>query len=228
MRSLPFILLLLFAAPPDEARRANEAYESGDYRAAEAGYRKALVAAPDDARLHFNLGNALARQNKHDEALAAFDRARGLASTAADRATADYNIGHVLGAKNEWDKAAERFREALRANPADDQARYNYEFARRMLTHPPPQPQGGGQDNPESGDPDRPPQQGDSQSPQNPDPSSGQTDPDAPQGGQPQEGGMSREEANQILNALENKEKELLKEFQKQQVPPRARHAKDW
>jgi Ca-activated chloride channel family protein len=225
MKSLPFILLLLFLAPPDEARRANKAYESGDYRAAEAGYRKALEAAPDDARLHFNLGNALARQNKHDEALAAFDRARNLATTPADRAAADYNIGHVLGAKNEWAKAAERFRSALRANPTDEQATYNYELAQRMLTNPPPQPQGGDQ-NQDPNDQDQ--QEGGSSSPQNPNPQQQQQDSGAQQGGQAQDGAMTREEANQILNALENKEKDLLKEFQKQQVPPRARHAKDW
>jgi len=225
MKSLPILLMLLFFAPPDEARRANQAYEAGDYRAAEAGYRKALEAAPDDARLHFNLGNALARQNKHDEALAAFDRSRSLADNPADRAAADYNMGHVLGAKNDWAKAAERFRESLRADPSDEASRFNYELARRRLTNPPPQPQpqpqDGGDPNPDPNTPDTPNQ------PNEPSPQDGDSQPQQT-GSQAQEGGMSREEADQILNALENKEKELLKEFRKQQVPPRARHAKDW
>lgn len=227
MKSLPFILMLVLFAPPDAARRANQAYESGDYRAAEAGYRKALEAAPDDARLHFNLGNALARQDKHDEALAAFERSRSLASNPADRAAADYNMGHVLGAKNEWGKAAERFRESLRADPSDEPSRFNYELARRRLTNPPPQPQpqdGGDPNpnpNPDPNTPDTPNQ------PNEPSPQDGDSQPQQA-GSQAQDGGMSHEEADQILNALANKEKELLKEFQKQQVPPRARHAKDW
>ncbi len=223
------LLLLLFAVSTDGARKANEAYEKGDYATAEAGYREALLVTPDDARLHFNLGNALTRQGKFDEAIASYENFKQRTSDPRERAAADYNIGNIHGAKEEWAKAAGKYRESLRANPTDPQAQYNYELARRRLTQPPPeqQPQDGDQQQEQqqqqdtqqqqqqqNGDPQQQPQQ----QPQNGD----------PQQSESREGQMSRKEAEQILNALENKEKELLKEFQKKQIPPRTRHAKDW
>lgn len=219
------LLLLLFAVSTDGARKANEAYEKGDYATAEAGYREALLVAPDDARLHFNLGNALARQGKFDEAVASYEQFKQLTSDPRERAAADYNIGNIHGAKEEWAKAAEKYRESLRANPSDTQAQYNYELARRRLTQPPPQqqPQDGDQDQDQQ---EQQEQQDSRQQQQNQDGKSQQSDPQsAPEA---REGQMSRKEAEQILNALENKEKELLKDFQKKQIPPRTRHAKDW
>lgn len=222
------LLLLLFAVSTDGARKANEAYEKGDYATAEAGYREALLVTPDDARLHFNLGNALTRQGKFDEAVASYEQFKQLTSDPRERAAADYNIGNIHGAKEEWAKAAEKYRESLRANPSDAQAQYNYELARRRLTQPPPeqQPQDGDQqqENQEQQDAQQQEQNGDQQ--QNRDGESQQNDPQSSP--EAREGQMSRKEAEQILNALENKEKELLKEFQKKQIPPRTRHAKDW
>lgn len=228
MKAVIALFLLMFAVSTDGARKANEAYEKGDYAAAEAGYREALLVTPDDARLVFNLGNALTRQGKFDEAVAAFEQFKGMTSDARQRAAADYNIGNIHGAKEEWAKAAEKYRESLRANPDDAQAQYNYELARRRLTQPPPeqQPQEGDQDQQDQQPQDQQQQQQNGQQQQNRDGESQQNDPQsAPEA---REGQMSRKEAEQILNALENKEKELLKEYQKKQIPPRTRHAKDW
>ena len=218
------LFLLMFTVSTDGARKANEAYEKGDYVNAEAGYREALLLTPDDARLYFNLGNALTRQGKFDEAVTAFEQFKSMTSDSRQRAAADYNIGNIHGAKDEWAKAAERYRESLRANPNDAQAQYNYELARRNVAQPPPpqqQPQQGDQEQDEQEQ-----QQQDRQQQQDGDGKSEQSDPQSSP--EAREGQMSQKEAEQILNALENKEKELLKEYQKKQIPPRTRHAKDW
>ncbi len=225
MKPVIALFLFLIALSTDVARKANEAYEKGDYATAEAGYREALLQTPDDARLYFNLGNALTRQGKFDEAVKAYEQYKSMTPDAAQRAAADYNIGNIHGAKEEWGKAAERFRESLRGNPDDEQARHNYELARRRLTEPPKQPQSqdGDQKKDENDDQRQQQQNGDQQDQQQQ--NGNQQD---SQNGQPREGEMSRKEADQILNALENKEKEMLKEYQKKQIPPRTRHAKDW
>lgn len=228
MKAVVALFLLMFAVSTDGARKANEAYEKGDYVNAEAGYREALLVTPDDARLYFNLGNALTRQGKFDEAVTAYEQFKSMTSNPRDRAAADYNIGNIHGAKEEWAKAAERYRESLRANPDDAQAQYNYELARRRLTQPPPQqqPQQGDQEQNEKGDQEQQQQEGQQQQQQDQRGESQQSDPQSSP--ESREGQMSQREAEQILNALENKEKELLKEYQKKQIPPRTRHAKDW
>jgi Ca-activated chloride channel homolog len=231
MKPIIALFLLMLTVSTDGARKANEAYEKGDYVNAEAGYREALLVTPDDARLYFNLGNALTRQGKFDEAVSAFEQFKSMTSDPRQRAAADYNIGNIHGAKEEWGKAAERFRESLRANPDDAQAQHNYELARRRLTQPPPppqQPQQGDQEqqDQEQQEQEQQQQQENGQQEQNRDGESQQNDPQSSP--ESREGQMSQREAEQILNALENKEKELLKEYQKKQIPPRTRHAKDW
>lgn len=213
------VLMLLFVlSVTDGARKANEAYERGDFVTAENGYREALLVTPNDARLQFNLGNALTRQGKFDEARAAFEQFKSMSTNPNDRAAADYNIGNIHGLQEQWAEAAQRYRDALRGTPDDAQAQYNYELAQRRMTEPPPNPQS------QQGD-DKQEEQNQEQNDQN---QNNQQQGNQDEQGQPQEGEMSQREAEQILNALENKEKELLKEYQKKQIPPRTRHAKDW
>ncbi len=226
-------MLLWLGAPPRTPREANTAYEAGDYAAAEAAYRGLLDADPDDARLWYNLGNALARQGKTQEAVQAYEQFKARTADPDDRARADYNIGHTYGTAGQWDRAERAFREALRQDPDDAQTRYNYELARRNRQEPPPQ-QGGGQQDPQNGD--KQDQQGDQQQEQqgegqdqgdrrNPEQQRPENQPGEESG---PENRMSRAEAENLLNALQNKERDLLSQFQKNQLPPRTRHAKDW
>jgi Ca-activated chloride channel family protein len=232
MKSVVLVLLFLLSSATDEARKANEAYDRGDFATAEKGYREALLVSPDDARLYFNLGNALTRQGKFDEARSAFEQFKSMSTDPSDRAAADYNIGNIHGLQEQWAEAAQRYRDALRGAPDDAQAQYNYELAQRRMTEPPQNPES------QQGDDKNEEQDENEQNDQNQDPNDEQQNDQQQgnenqqdqneQGQQQQEGEMSQKEAEQILNALENKEKELLKEYQKKQIPPRTRHAKDW
>jgi Ca-activated chloride channel family protein len=232
-----FLILLMLVVMNDEARRANQAYERGDYVAAEAAYLQALANNPNNARLYFNLGNALAKQGKFDEAVTAYERFRGMSSTAEDRALADYNIGNIFGFQEKWDRALNQYRDALRQNPEDRDARLNYEYAWRQQQMQPPQEQQN-QQNESSDDQNEQDQQqqsgdsndqGDQQNPNNqPQGEQDSQDQNQPQQRPQPKSDMSREEADRILNALENKEKDLLRDFHKNQVPSNTRHAKNW
>jgi Ca-activated chloride channel homolog len=239
-----FAVLLILLSANDRAREANRAYDRGDYATAEQIYRELLSEDPGNTRLLFNLGNTFAKQQKYEEAIEAFERFKRMTDSARERSIADYNIGNLHSEREEWDRAMEQYRKALRQNPDDNDARFNYELARRMQQEQPPQEQQQQQQQQGDGQSDQQSQsqqdQQQQQQEQDDSDSQDQQQQDQQQGGQgdqqrnerqrPQEmdGQLSPEEADRMLNALESKEKDLLKDHLKQQVPPSPPHAKDW
>lgn len=130
-RILSYILLLLFlsASAADDGRKANEAFEEGKYAEAEQLYLTALENEPDNLKLYFNLGNAQAKQGKVEEAIQSYMEYRVRAESPADKALAEYNIGTLMAENTKWKPAATHFKNALRLNPADREAKHNYELA---------------------------------------------------------------------------------------------------
>jgi tetratricopeptide (TPR) repeat protein len=131
MRILTYftLLIVLTAAGLDDARKANEAYESGNYEEAEQLYLDAIEQYPDNARLYFNLGNAQAKQGKVEEAIQSFMEFRNLAESTEDKSLAEYNIGTMLAEGKKWKPATAHFKNALKLNPSDLDAKHNYERA---------------------------------------------------------------------------------------------------
>ncbi|UCF66957.1 MAG: tetratricopeptide repeat protein, partial [Acidobacteriota bacterium] len=121
--------------------------EEGDAEGAVEQYAEAQAIAPEDGRLLFNLGNALARAERLEEAAQAWQRAAELAEKGEDSLLARdawYNRGVAAMEQGAFPQAAQAMAQALRFDPQDAEARRNLELALRQL--PPPQQQ------PESGD----------------------------------------------------------------------------
>ena len=131
IRSLSYIalLFLLTASAVTDGREANKAYEAGNYQEAEQLYLSAIEQNPDNALLYFNLGNAQAKQGKVEEAIQSYMEFRGLAESPEDKAKAEYNIGTLLTETQKWKPAATHFKNALKLNPGDVDAKHNYEQA---------------------------------------------------------------------------------------------------
>lgn len=127
--SYSLILILFTAATANDGRKANEAYENGNYEEAEELYLAAIEQEPDNARLYFNLGNTRAKQGKVEEAIDSFMEFRLLAETPEEKALAEYNIGTLLAEGEKWKPAATHFKNALKLNPADMDAKHNFERA---------------------------------------------------------------------------------------------------
>ncbi len=237
------LLIALLFVTNDDARRANEAYQRGDFAAAEQAYLKAIEQNPSDARLYFNLGNALAQQKKFDEAAAAFERFKDQTNDPVERAKADYNLGNIYGNQKKWDRAAEQYRQALRQNPDDPEAKYNFEYSNRMLQEQQQQQQQQNQNQkqdqqnqdqqgeqqqskPEQGDDEQ--QNGQEQQEQQQQESSGSDSQQQQQQPPRNPNEMTKEEADRILNALDNKEQDLLKDYHKNKIPSKKRNVKNW
>ncbi len=191
----------------------NRLYGAGDFRGAARVYQEALRQKPDDPALWTNLGAARYRIGDFKGAEEAFTRAQG----ARDRgvaARAGHGRGNALFRQERYREALDAYRSALEARPDDADARFNYELTLRKLrpkeekpnpqdapTPPTPGAGGGGGGGGGASNPAGPPPQ--------PAPSSA-GGPAAPQDSRGAQGGgaMSRAEAERILNALQDGERQ--------------------
>lgn len=205
-----------------DIRRGNKQYEQGNFSEAEVNYRRGLDKNDNSFEGHFNLGDALFRQEKYPEALEQYTLAEKQLKgkegdegrKVKDRLAATYhNIGNACYAQQQYDKAVAAYQEALRRNPKDNDTRYNLVKAMQQLQQQQNQDQNKDQQ-----------QQNDStqqqqQEPQQPQPQE--------QGQQPDQQQMDKETAEQILQALEQDEQETQEKLQRQQGKKR-RVEKEW
>ena len=115
-----------------ETREGNRALAEGNAEEAVRHYTEALSRSPDDPRILFDLGNALARLGRLDEARQAWDRAAQLGSGTIRR-DAWYNRGLAELLGGDAKAAAEAFTRALLTDPGDEEARHNLDLALRRL-----------------------------------------------------------------------------------------------
>jgi tetratricopeptide (TPR) repeat protein len=224
MRSLVFILLTALAAEGYSQaerkliRQGNGSYKEGQYQQAEVEYRKALEKDPDSYRADYNLGNALYKQKQFD---AAAGRYSSLAEKETDRKQLGrylYNLGNTLYESKKYKESIEAYKMALRNNPGDLDAKHNLQLALRMLAEQQQQQnnQGKNQQQEEKN------QQEQEQNQQEKEQQEEKRDQESEQQDQAQEqkepqfqkGQISPEDAERILQALENEEKEVMKKVQ--------------
>ena len=114
-------------------RKGNIQYETGDFVEAEVNYKKAIEENSNLLEAQFNLGDALAKQERFDEAIAAFDLVSTTSEDESLIASALHNKGNMLLQQQDLEGAVESYKEALRINPKDHQTRYNYAYAKNAL-----------------------------------------------------------------------------------------------
>ncbi len=243
----------LIAASLNDARKANDAYKSGDFETAVELYRQAIESNPDDARLHFNLGSALAKLGSAEEAVQSFERAKQLMDDPRRQSMADYNAGTALSEAEMYDEALNFFRSSLRNNPEDEDAKHNYEMAIQKQQEQEQQDQDDqdqdqdqdeddNDENEQDQNQDQDNNQQDQDQDQNQDQNQDQSDQqsqDNQQDGSPEEQDsdgeqmpqpdqITQEEAENILNALEQLERDILENRKKEAEDPSSSNDKDW
>lgn len=164
---VPAIALLGLVLLPACATRAHElngegkeAFEQGEYGRAISLFYEALSERPTDSAIALNLAAALDRDGRFEEAVQAARRAL-LSPDDGDRARAYASIGHHEFAARNLDAALEAFKQALLIDPADANARHDYEVVLRIMG---PKARQNGEGQP--GSPGEEPQGGSGQDPQ--------------------------------------------------------------
>jgi len=204
-RALSFVLctlsLVLAAHAADVGglmRQGNGLYRRGKYDEALSRYQMAEVLEPDATAIHFNLGNALFRLGRYQEAAHELELVM-IDKKPERRANAMYNTGNVAFKAGQLDPAIKAYAGALAINPNDKQAKQNLEFCLKKKQEQQNQPDSSQQQNQQQQ------QQQQQQKPQQ---------------------GMDKNQAERIVQAVENKEKEEQKK--QRQAGGKRKVEQDW
>lgn len=203
-------------------RRGNRLFRSGQFADAEVQYRKAVEANANNSQAVYNLGNALMAQKKDSAAVEQFQAAARMEKDPKRKYLSFHNIGVICQNRQMLKEAIEAYKEALRLNPHDNETRYNLELCKRQLKNQPPQNGGGGNDDQKDDKKDKQNQQQQQQQQQK-DEKEQKEQKEQPK---PQ---MSKENAEQLLNAALQQERQTQRRIQEQQQQQgRRRLKKNW
>ena len=210
-----------------EVRAGNRAFRKGDFRKSEIDYRKAVLKDSLSVAAQYNLASSLYRQDDYEGAQKALSSIAETVSgieAAGTKADFYFNQGDVALAQKDYASAVKSFRQSLLLRPDDMDAKENYIYAKEMLRQS--QDNQGGQDGDNSQNQDDQNNQNDQN---NQDNNQQQNNDNQQQNNQNQqnpqdqnnaaaEGNISRQQARQMLNAIQAKEKETQDKVKKEKA----------
>ena len=200
-------------------REGNKQFRVGQYDKAEVSYRKAVEKNPKNPQAAYNLGNALMAQKKDSSAVQQFEQATRIETNPLRKAAAYHNMGVICQTHKMYGEAIEAYKNALRLNPNDDETRYNLVLCKKQKQK---QDQNQQQNQNNKDDQKKDNQKKDDQKDQNKD----KKDDKQQQQQKPQ---MSKDNAEQLLNAAIQNEKMTQDKMKKQQQKPQRRNVlKNW
>ena len=209
------LILVVFACIPlsaqvdrKEVRAGNRKFAKEDWRSAEIDYRKAVLKDSLSVAGQYNLASCLYRQEDYEGAGKALEAVGDVAPAGVHGAEWYFNSGDVALQKKDYGAAVKAFREALLRNPGDMAAKENYTYAKMMQQNQ----QGGSNDQNEDQNQE---QKQDEDQNQNKDQNQNQ-DKNRDQQPQPQE--ISPQQAQQMLQAVQAKEKETQDKVNKEKA----------
>jgi tetratricopeptide (TPR) repeat protein len=219
--------------------KANEDFAAKKYNDAEANYRISQSRTPKNAIASYNLGNSIYRQNQTSEAKFSYLKAIENAKERPQKHQAFHNLGNVYMKEKNYTKAVEAYKNALRNDPTDEESRYNYALAKKMLKDNPPKDdkkdkkkdkkddkkdqkdkdkkddKKDKQDDKKEGDKDKKDDKGKNDKPNNPP--------------QPKPGGISKERLQNLMDAVNNEEKKVQDKVNAKKVKGKpVQTEKDW
>lgn len=226
-----------------QVTEGNKLYAEEKYDEANNKYRDALIENPESPIVNFNIGDVQYKKRNFEEALKSYEKASS-SDDISLQSKSYYNIGNSLYKMGKLPESILAYKKALELNPQDEDAKYNLEYVRAKLKdNSEKQPQDNQQqqqqqqeeqqqqdqqnqnqeqDSEENQQEQQEQQQNSQEDQQNPEE---QKEQQQEQAAEPKE--ISKEDAERLLNALQNEEKDLLKE-QKPKRRGRPFRGKDW
>lgn len=233
-RILVYLIVFLASAgavyaQPDrrDVRKGNRDFRKEEWKSAEIDYRKALVKDSSSIAANYNLANTLYKMGDVEQAAKVYDSLKDSAPESEIAADWHYNRGNAASVLKDWQAAVDAYRQALLLNPSDMDAKENYIYAREMLKD---QQNRQDQDNQQNQEQDNRQNQDNRDNQQNRDdsPQQDENDRQNPQNQdkpQPQQNGNGGSEpkitpqaAQQMLQAIQAKEKETQEKVKKEKA----------
>ena len=213
-------------------RDGNELYTDSSYNEAEMQYRKSLEKDQDYFNASFNLADAIYKQERYEESSSLFDALKDNAPTKIDLAKVYHNLGNSLVKEQKLEEAIDAYKSALRINPKDKDTRHNL-----AITYKEQQKE---QENKEEDNKEQENKEEENKEEENKEEENKEEEKENKEQenkeqqeneSKPQEKNeeMSKEAAEKMLEAIQQKEKELQEELQKKKVKgKRVKVLKDW
>ena len=208
----------------DYLRSGNKLYQDSLFVKAEIDYRKALEQDPKSTDAMYNLGNALLMQQKAKEAMEQFEAASRLEKDKERLAQIYHNMGVILQSSKQYPQCIEAYKQSLRNYPHDDETRYNLALAQKLLKDQEQQQQNQDQQNQEQ----QQDQQKDDKDQQKDQQDQNQQQQQQQHNQQQQQDQLSKENAEQLLNAVMQDEKNVQDKVKKAIQVRGKKLEKDW
>lgn len=200
-------------------RSGNKLYNDSLFIKAEVDYRKALEQNPQSTDAMFNLSNSLLMQQKAKEAMEQLESVAKIEKDKSKLAEIYHNMGVILHVNKQYPQCIEAYKEALRNNPKDDETRYNLALAQKMLKDQQQQQQEQQQNQDQKQEQKEEQKQEQQQN---------QQEKQQQQNQQQNKNEMSKENAQQLLNAVMQDEKDVQEKVKKQIQIQGKKLEKDW
>ena len=237
MKIILFILAILIGIPmfaqqkQSLLREGTKLYSDSSYSQAEIKYRKALEKDQDYFKSSFNLADAVYKQERYEEASSLFNALKDNASSKDDLAKVYHNLGNSLAKENKYEKAINAYKNSLRINPTDDETRYNLALTKKNKQKQ--EEQNKDQKNKDQKNKDQENKDQENKDQENKDQENkdqeNKDQENKDQENKKKQDKISKEDAEKMLDAIQQKEKELQEKLQKKKVKgKKIKLLKDW
>ncbi|MGF7040174.1 tetratricopeptide repeat protein [Mucilaginibacter lappiensis] len=223
-------------------KKGNELYQQQNYKDAESSYRLSVGKKDKTVEGNFNLGDALYKQKKYAEAGAQFNKIASSSNNKEVLAKAYHNLGNSLLDSKKLEESIAAYKKSLLNNPQDDETRYNLAYAQKKLQQQKQQDKKNKDDknkdknkndkdkkNQDDKNKDKDKKDQDKDKKNQDDKNKDQDKKDQQNGEQPQPNNVSKEDAERMLEALNNDEKQTQDKLKNKKLKgAKVNITKDW